>query len=138
VCGGAGALGGASLYDNSVGGIRKGWGWSFAYVRTGLAMAREAATAADLLQVLRGNRPTQGGDQATRDGLTAVFRFLDFERDQPPGARDGGMIGAAFIEPDSEEVADAQGIGRAPSDAVFGIDAFEIANQEGAEVDGWG
>lgn len=47
------------------------------------------------------------------------------------------MIGAAFIESDTEEVADAQGIGGAPGDAAFGINTFEIANQEGAEVDGW-
>jgi len=60
---------------------------------------------------------------------------MGFERDQPSGARDGGVIGAALIESDTEKVADAQGIGGAPGDTAFGINSFEIANQEGAEVD---
>ncbi|MCX6586097.1 MAG: hypothetical protein NTX13_05915 [Acidobacteria bacterium] len=61
--------------------------------------------------------------------------LMRFDVDQPAGAREGGMIGAAFVESDSRKGADAERIGDPPGDAAFGIDALEMANEEGAEVD---
>ena len=61
-----------------------------------------------------------------------------FDVDQPAGAREGGMIGTALVESDSRKVADAERIGGPPGDAAFGIDALEIADEEGAEGDSRG
>jgi hypothetical protein len=48
------------------------------------------------------------------------------------------MIGTAFVESDSRKVADAERIGGPSGDAAFGIDALEIADEEGAEADARG
>ena len=64
--------------------------------------------------------------------------LMRFDVDQPAGAREGGMIGAAFVESNAQKVADAERIGGPPGDTAFGIDALEIADEEGAEVDARG
>ena len=63
---------------------------------------------------------------------------MRFDVDQPAGAGEGGMIGAAFVESDSQKVADAERIGGPLGDTAFRIDALEIADEEGAEVDARG
>ena len=50
----------------------------------------------------------------------------------------GRLIGAALVESNAQKVADTERIGGPPGDAAFGIDAFEIADEEGAEGDGRG
>ena len=64
--------------------------------------------------------------------------LMRFDVDQPAGAREGGMIGAAFVESDSRKVADTERIGGPPCDTAFGIDALEIADEEDAEGDARG
>ena len=63
---------------------------------------------------------------------------MRFDVDQPAGARKGRMIGAALVESNAQKVADTERIGGPPGDTAFGIDALEIADQEGAEVDARG
>ena len=63
---------------------------------------------------------------------------MRFDSNQPAGAREGGMIGTALVESNAQKVADTERIGGPPGDTAFGIDALEIADQEGAEVDAWG
>ena len=64
--------------------------------------------------------------------------LMRFDVDQSAGAREGGMIGAAFVESDSRKVADTERIGGPPGDTAFGIDALEIADEEDAEGDARG
>src|SRR5437867_12968220 len=54
--------------------------------------------------------------------------------DQTAGARDGRMIGRPVLQPQAQEGAHRQRVGRAPRDAALGVEPFEIADQQQAEV----
>jgi hypothetical protein len=58
--------------------------------------------------------------------------LLRFHCHQLAGGRKGGMTGAALGESNSRKGADTERIGGPPGDATLGIEAREIAEQEGA------
>ncbi len=74
-------------------------------------------------------------DDAKHEAEDLLMRF---DSNQPAGAREGGMIGAAFVESNSRKVAGAERIGGPPGDTAFRVDALERADQEGAEADARG
>ena len=57
-----------------------------------------------------------------------------FDVDQPARARDRRMIGRGFVEFDGEKAPQRDRIGQAPSDAAFAVEAFQVADQQAAEV----
>ena len=64
-------------------------------------------------------------------------RAMRLERDQPPGARNRGVIRRCRIEAEPHEAAHGQRVRGAPRDAALGIEPFEVPDQQQAEVPSW-
>ena len=71
------------------------------------------------------------GEQLQHPGEHLAVRF---DVDQAAAARDRRMIGRGFVELDGEKAPQRDRIGQAPSDAALAVDAFEVADQQAAEV----
>ena len=71
------------------------------------------------------------GEQLQHPGEHFAVRF---DVDQAARTRDRRMIGRGFVELDGEKAPQRDRIGQAPSDAALAVDAFEVTNQQAAEV----
>ena len=58
---------------------------------------------------------------------------MHLQRQAPPDAAQGGMVGHGFGGAEPEEFAQRKGVGTAPADAAFRVDALEVADQKYAE-----
>lgn len=59
---------------------------------------------------------------------------MRFEIDQPARARDRRVIRRRFVQVQAEKAAERQRIRRPPRDAALGVHAFEVADEQQAEI----
>src|SRR5216117_3600734 len=62
---------------------------------------------------------------------------MRFHRDQPPRARDRGVIWRRLGQPQFEKLAQRQRIRRPPRDATLPLNPFEISDQQQAKIPPW-
>ncbi len=77
-------------------------------------------------------REQAGGDQALQH--PGEHGPMGLHGDQPPRARDRGMIGGRGVEAEPHEAAHGERIGRPPGDATLRVEPFEVSDQQQPEV----